>query len=337
MEEPTMRTAFRTTLPTLGVLLLFVCLADCLAGQISASFGVPIVGYVLDADVHGIRPITGIPGNSRIDTPINLNFPVANAAFLPDERHALVDSPEFPETLVVDLAERSHSAISGAPSSSSAIRTSSDGTKAALHYPSSHHLLVVGGLPSAPAVQSTIDLSSQPPLTRFAVSNDGATALLAFRGDESDELFRWTRSGGLTLVATASRISDVVFADGDAVFADSRSNEVVLLRNVREQVSLTVIANSSDEILQPAALSVSSRSEIYVGTPDSVFVMDRFNHSFRKLSCDCTVSMLGRLHDSTFRLTDDLYRPIFILDGRTTPERILFVPALSVETKEIVP
>jgi len=337
MEEPTMRFALRKTLPTLGVLFLFVFVADCLAGQISASFGVPLVGYVLDVDAHSIRPITGIPGSSHIADPLKLGFPVASVDFLPDERHAVVDSPEFPSILVVDLAAISHSVIAGAPSSVSAMRTSFDGTKAALYYASGDRLVIVSGLPNAPVIQSSIDLSSKPPLTRFAVSNDGATVLLSFRGDETDDLFRWTRSGGLSLLTTRSRIADILFVGDDAVFADSTSKDVVLLQNIREQISQTVIVDGSDEAFQPLVLSLSSRNEIYIGTPDSVFVVDGSNYNLRKLSCNCNLTTITRMHDAAFRLTDELHQPVIILDARSSPERILFVPALSVDTLEVLP
>jgi len=337
MEEPMVRSALRKTLPILGVLFLFGCLVDRLAGQISGTFGVPIVGYVLDVETHGIRPITGIPGSSRIDAPLKLDFSIASAEFLPDERHALVDSNEFSALLVVDLTERSRTAIAGAPSSVSTIRTSFDGTKAALHYAASDRLVIIGGLPSAPTVKATIDLSSQKPLIRFAVSNDGETVLLSFRSEEFDDVFRWTRSGGLSFVTKASRIADIVFAGDDAVFADSTSREIVLLRNIRDQISQTVLIDGSDETLRPAALSLSSRNEIYIGTSDSIFVMDRATYDLRKLPCGCALTTITPLQNSIFRLTKELHQPVMILDGRSRPERILFVPALIAERQETLP
>lgn len=327
-----MGTAFRKTLPILGVLLL-ASVRGSIAGQISGSFLVPVIGYVLDSDVYGVRPILGIPGNSRIDEAIDLGFPVADAVFLPDATHAIVQSPQFLETLVVNLTTRSYSPIAGVSSSFSAIRPSHDGSKAALYYAATNCLLVIGGLPKSPSVQNVIDLSRQPALIRFAISNDGRTALLAFRSDQSDELFRWT-SAGLSFVTTASAVSDLLFMGNDAVFADSQANEVVLLRNIPEQVSMVVLGDKDDDIVQPVALSLSSRNEIYIAASNSIFILDWPTYGIRRLSCNCAIATITPLYDSIFRLTDELYQPMGILDGRFSPERILFVPALSVVALE---
>jgi hypothetical protein len=188
-------------------------------------------------------------------------------------------------------------------------------------------------LPNAPSVQSVVDLSGQSELTRFALSSNGKTALLVFRSDVSDTLFRWT-SAGLSFVAKASKVSDVLLVDGDAYFTDSQSNEVILLRNIHEQVSMTVVADAGTGVIQPLALSLSSRREIYIATADSILILDRSDHSLRKLPCNCSIATITLLHDSIFRLTDELYRPMVILDGRSSPEQILMVPALSVEARE---
>jgi hypothetical protein len=323
----------------LALVPLLFCLTESIEGQIPASFGVTILGYLLDNDLHAIRPIVGIPGNSRIDSAIDLGVPVQDAAFPAGQKHAIVVSPQAEEVLLVDLEDLTHPRrIVGAPSSISMIRTSVDGTKAALYDSKSNQLFIVSGIPNAAAVVRTVDVSLDgAALTRFAISNDGAVALLAFRGEESDVLYSWESTAGRRFVTTVSRVSDIAFVDGDAVVTDSGSDQVLLIRGVRNQASPALIADSKDGISRPAAVSISSRHEIYIGVADAVIVMDASGHLLRRVPCDCTVTMMMPLRDAAFRLTGPLDRPLLVLDGRTDPERVFFIPALTAEARGLTP
>jgi hypothetical protein len=293
------------------------------------------VGYVFDRSGHAIRPIVGILGNSRIEAPIDLGLSVSDAAFLPDQKRAIVASAEVAEALVIDLEEPSRSLrIAGAPSSVSAMRMSRNGANAGFYYSENNQLLIINGLPTAPAVHHTVDVSfAGLPLTRFAVADDGAIALFAFHGEESDIVYSWTSSAGPRFVTTASRVADMIFMGVDALIADSGADQVVLIRNVRDQASPLLVADSRDGLSEPVALSVSSRNEIYIGTANEVLVMDATGHMLRKTVCSCAVTAMAPLQESALRLTDQLDQPLFVLDGESVPERILFVPALSVETQ----
>jgi hypothetical protein len=322
---------------TLSLLLLVVSGAVLLAGQIPASFRLPILGYVLDNELHAIRPIVGILGNSRIGAPIDLGLPVHDAAFLADQKHAIVVTPQAAEALVVDLEEPSRAvSIAGSTSSISMIRASADGKSAALYAPQRNQLLVVSGMPGTPAVSRTIDVSrDDAALKRFAISNDGTSALLAFRGVEADMLYSWDSTTGLRFVTGASRISDIAFIGADAVVTDAGADQVFLIRGVRDQASPMLIADAKDGIKEPAAVSISIRNEIYIGSADTVLVMDANGHLLRRAGCGCTVTTMVPLRDAAIRLTDQLDLPVLVLDGRTDPERVLFIPALSSEMREL--
>jgi hypothetical protein len=264
---------------------------------------------------------------------------VQDAAFPAGQKHAIVVTPQATEALLIDLEDPSRPRrLVGVPSTISMIRTSVDGTKAALYDPKSNQLFIVGGIPNAAAIVRTIDVSLDgAALTRFAISNDGAVALLAFRGEESDILYSWESTTGRRFVTAVSRVSDIAFVDGDAVVTDSGSDQVLLIRGVRDQASPVLIADSKDGISKPAAVSISSRREIYIGVADAVVVMDAAGHLLRRVPCDCTVTMMMPLRDAAFRLTDLLDRPILVLDERTDPERVFFIPALSAEARGLTP
>jgi hypothetical protein len=296
----------------------------------------PILGHVVDTELHEIRPIVGILGSAMVQAPLDLGVAVSDAQFLPDHKYAIVASPETAEALVVDLEDPGHSVpIAGASSAVSRIRLSRDGTKAALYYSKDNRLLVISGLPTAPVLTNSIDISMEGSVLRsFAIADDGV-ALLAFHTEDSDRVYIWT-SGGLRFVTTASSLSDMAFMDQDAVIADVGSDQVFLIRSVRDQASPALIAGPTDGISGPAALSVSRRNEIYVGGGQDVLVFDATGHLLRKTSCACTITTLTPIGEFGLRLTSPLHDPLMVLDSAPTPARILFVPALPMDA-ELVP
>ena len=313
----------------IGACLVFLFFpADSRSVQISATFRAPILGHVLDPNLHAIRPIVGILGSSRIEAPLDLGFPVREAAFLPDQVHAIVASSEILNALVLNLEEPSRSrSIAGATSSASMIRISRNGTSAGLYDSEKNELLLVGDLPSAPVVRATVDLSFERHVLRgYAISNDGAVALLAFAGGESDTVYSWTSSTGPRFVTNSAKVSDLAFIDDDAVLADAGSNQVFLLRSVQDQASPVLIADSHDGVEGPTFLSISSRNEIYIGSTHAVLVLDATGHKLRSIECNCTVTTMAPLRESAIRLTDELNQPVFVLDGRRSPSRCCSSP-----------
>ena len=332
-----MRIARLNTWIFTAILVFLFFPADSRSVQIPATFRAPILGHVLDRNLHAIRPIVGILGSSRVEAPLDLGFSVREAAFLTDQVHAIVASSDIATALVLDLEVPSRSSsIAGATSSASMIRISRDGTSAGLYDSEKNQLLLVGGLPSAPDVRATIDLSFEGHVLRgYAISNDGAVALLAFGGEESDTVYSWTSSAGPHFVTNSSKVSDLAFIDDDAVLADAGSNQVFLLRSVQNQASPVLIADSHDGVEGSAFLSISSRNEIYIGSTHEVLVLDATGHKLRSIECNCTVTTMAPLRESAIRLTDALNQPVFVLDGRRSPEQVLFIPALSVTPEEV--
>jgi hypothetical protein len=314
-------------LKTLALGILFGG-AISLAGQTPGSFRTPIVGYIQDLQV--IRPIVGIPGSARIAGALDLGIAVRDAVFLPDQRHAIVASPDAGDVLVVDLEQPSRSfPIADAPSSVSAIRAGRDGKSAGLYYSQSKRLLVVKGLPEAPAIHASVDVSfAVEPLKQFAVSEDGGALLLVFGSGMSDLLYSWTPSGGPRFVATASRVSDLIFLSSDAVVVDSLAEQVILIQAVRDRAVPLLLATSSDGLAAPVAVSASVNDDIYVASSDAVFILNARGRLLRKVACSCTITTMTPLSQAAFRMTSRLDEPLFVFDG-SAPERIVFVPALS--------
>src|SRR5688572_11901093 len=301
------------------VWIAVLCLASAAAAQIPASFEAPTLGHVFDAPRRAIRPVTGVAGNSRIGARIALPFGIDQVAFLQDQRHAIVSSADQAEVLILDLKTLRSTPIGGAPSSITSMQTGSSGITAAIHYGSANKIHLVNGLPANPHVFATIDLSyTGDRLRQFAFSSDGAVGLLAFSSADKDSLYSWSADRGFRFVTTASRVADLAFSGEDAVVADSGSDQILLIRNVREQASPALVADSREGISQPMALSVSSQNEIYIGNGSGeVVVLDSAGRFLRRLACGCSIRAVTSLSGETLQLTDDLERPLFILDKAT--------------------
>ena len=310
--------------------IMVMALAPMAGAQIPASFQTPMLGYLFDAENRSVRPMTGIPGSSTIGAPLLLAFTPEAIAFLPDERHAIVSVTENAEAFVVDLRESTRVPIRGTSSSITAMRTSTRGSAAALYDRVASRVFLVTGIPDSPVIQGTVDVSfSDDPLGQFAISDDGATALLSFPSAERDSVYVWTAATGVRHVSTASKISDMTFLGEDAVVVDSGKNQIFLMRNVREQAVPSLIASEVDGLSQPVAVFISRRNEIYIGdSSGGVLILDSTGHILRKAHCNCTITTMAPLANSALRLTDRIDQPVFMLDGSES-DRFLFIPALS--------
>jgi len=310
-----------------------LCVASIVFAQIPASLQTPMLGYVFDATARGIRPIVGIPGSSSLDELLPLGISVEKVAFLPDQWHAIVGSADTRDAAVVDLRSLKNVPISGASSSITEIRTSARGAVAALYYATAGRMVLVDGLPEAPVIRTTIDLSTvRGVLRRFAVSDD-ETSLLSFYSDEKENLYAWNASNGLRYVANATRISDMAFSGNDAIYLDLGSDQAFRIRNIRENAAPELLADSEIGLFQPAAVFVSGRGEIFIGNSDGgILVLDSTGLPLRKSRCRCTITAMEPLAKSALRLTERVDQPIYVLDG-SDADRIIFIPALPADAE----
>ena len=291
------------------------------------------MGYFFDSNTKSIHRVVGIPENARIEESMDLGFAITQAAILPSHNHVLVDSPDNPELFVFDLETRSTPLrINEAPSSVSSIRLSGNGAAAALYYAQSRKILILGGLPDSPAVRETIDVSTVDlTLSRYAVTNDGTLALLAFSEETQDVVYRWTRNSGLAYLDASGRVSEITFMDEHAVLADFGAGQIRMLRNVRDEATPTVIGDAREGLSQPVAISISRQHEILVADAGTgrVVTLDVSGRKLREVQCACVPTNLSVLRGSIYRLTDRIESPIFVFDSNYGTDRISFIPALS--------
>ena len=86
-------------------------------------------------------------------------------------------------------------------------------------------------------------------------------------------LYTWEPTTGRRFVTGAARIADIAFVGADAVVTDAGSDQVLLIRGVRDQAAPALVADLRDGVNRPGAIAVSSRNEIYIGVAEAVLVM----------------------------------------------------------------
>lgn len=326
-----MRAMFRLLLLPL-LIGLFLCLSVAAGGQLSSTLSGPVAGYVVGAGEGKLRPLLGILGNATIGDPIEIGLPLSQAWPL-DTHHILASPNEGPDLVIINLETASPSivSVSGVPAQPSEVAISASGSAAVFYYRGSEQALIVTGLRSQPVLSHRVDMRPASRLSRMAVSDDGTLLLFSVNDDAQDSLYAWAPTSTYSrFLATTGNVGALALTrSGTAVVADRDKNEVVLIRDVRQTASWQSIADAHDGVMNPVAIAVSSRDEIYVANAGSsaVLVFGTDGRLLQTLGCACTPSGLYPVRESVFRMSEALDRTIYLLDVAGTG-RIVFVPPL---------
>jgi hypothetical protein len=303
-------------------------------GQAPGALSGPMLGYVLDSSAGTLRPIVGIAGSATVGAAVDLGFTITQAVNLPDQRNVIVVPSTDGDLLSLDMGMTppvSHP-IKGSTILVSEISVSPHGTAAVLSYPSSQLVRVVTGLPNNPVIAFEISTTEVAPILRRVVVNDDASALMfSFAEGERETVYRWNRTEGYRLLTSTAEVGALAFTgDADVLFADSITNQVFLAHDVKRQSVVTFLAGSAGGVSRPIGAGLSSRNEIFVANAGSNAVMtfDASGRMLRTQHCDCRVSGLILLGLGAYRLTDRLNQTIYVLDGSTIENRILFIPPI---------
>jgi len=329
-----MRAMSRSIRPSV-LICLFLCLSAALGGQLPATLSGPVAGYVLSTGEGKLRPLRGILGSTTIGDPIEIGFSLSKAWSL-DGQHVLASPSEGGELTVINLETTSPSIVSvfGAPAQPSLGAISANGSTGAFYYRGLNQVLVVTGLPSQPLLSGRMDTGADSRLSHMAISDDGTLLVFSVDNDGGHSLYAWTPTSTYNrFLATADVGALGLTRFGTAVVADRGKNEVILIRDVREAASRETIADAHDGVMDPVAIVVSSRDEIFVANAGStdVLVFGTDGRRLRTLGCGCLPSGLYRVRESVFRLSDAVDRTIYLLDVSAGAGRIVFVPPLGAQ------
>jgi hypothetical protein len=310
---------------TIGLLLALVGALAAQSGRISG----PILGYLFDEQVAGLRPLLGMPGAATMGPALDMGVKIERAAISQPGDYALaVTGPDHQVVLLRNLG----GALSAVPITEAApapdrILLSPSGSAAALFYSGGKLVELLRGLPEAPVVAGRIHVSDS--LAPLAISDDGTAVLAA----SPESLFLLGVEGGSRFLSSTRGITAAAFLNQrlDAVIAESPSNTVYWVRDVSGAAEIIPLAGEKDGIWNPVAVSVSSDNRrVFVanaGTGTIAF-LDLAGGAPTVVSCGCAPTGLDRLQGSAvFRLTEPSGEPLRVFDGDAPQARVVFVPA----------
>jgi hypothetical protein len=320
----------------LQVILLLV-VGNPLFGDValfaSDSIRGPVLGYVFDRSLNGLRRIWGVPGASRMGEVWPAGVELSMAQLSSGQDFALGITKTEGRMVLVDLrAEPSR--VWTIPQTSSKIDQvvfSSRGDSAILVSSENRRLYLIRGLPDSPSGISEVNLSQLPAAPQtFALSDDGQLLLMAVQGGEVSTLYSYSGASGIRMVGLAGQVSAMRFLNQsrDAVAVDRQAREVFLIRDLLGSAERILLASEREGITSPVALELSKDNQrVYVANaePGGVVTIN-FTGGAQLTPCDCIPTALERMGDSIFRLTELSDKPLMLLDGTGQESRVLFVP-----------
>ena len=304
-----------------------LCCAAQPGGSSASVKTVPPFGYVLDHNIHALRPILGIPGAALIGAPLDLGFSIRQAAISSVRGYALAISDDVqlqpklvrltgPLSIVaVPIAGRAQ-AVYVSPLGTAAAIVTTDGSLAVLTELSGVNprvdQLVIGHIPEA-----------------LAVSDDGGFVLLV--SSNAKELILVRRDGSRTIIPAPGSISTLAFQpSGHAALVAGKDNAVWLVQPTTQYPGFLQVAGPDDGIRAPAALVFTldgSRAAIANHGNGTVTVVNLQDGKKASVGCSCQPIRLEPLASAGwFRITELAEQPLFMVD--TKSQRVLFVPSI---------
>ena len=299
---------------------------------IEAQVSGPSFGYLFDADSGKLCPLQGILGSATFGTPEDSQSELSGALML-DSNHFIVSSAESPQLLLLRPGGPSRVAavIQELPGNPTMAVSSIQGTAAAFYYAGLHSIKVLTGLPNQPSVAHSIDLAdSSGTIRRMALSKNGELLLYSAVEGSEDAIYGWSADTGQSRFLTSiGATGGLAIGDtGDGYVADERNNAIFAIRNLAGGGSPQFVAGEGEGISRPVGLAVSASNELLVAnaTTGDVSILDSSGHYVNTVTCGCRPNELTPFRESTFLLTSDVHRAVFVLDLNQSPPRIVFIP-----------
>jgi hypothetical protein len=323
-----MMRSIRLTLLCSALLATTAALA---AAQLNGTLSGPKLGYLWSSSDGSLHPLLGIPGSSTIGVAQNPGV-VLSQAFALDGTRFIASSDSNSAALSLNLATSPATIvpIAGAPAQPWSIAASRSASTAALYYPAQQRVLIVTGLPAAPKVAQTVDVSSlTQDLARMAVSDDGTLLLYSVSANDRDALYGWSSTSGHRLLAIADAVSDIAIApNGTVIVADGKANEIFSVSNPKGSAVRQVLNADTHDLSNPTGVTVTNAGLIYVANAgaSTITTLDASGRLLRAQSCSCALTRFFPLKDSLYGLSDKIDSTLYLLEAGPASDRILFVP-----------
>jgi len=308
----------------------------------AAQISPPILGYVFDSAVHGLRPIWGIWGSSTVGAPLDAEgIRLSLAAVSPGQDFALGMGEHNNQIMLLNL-DQNPVAVTVLATSDSAIERvvfSPMGNAVVLVPENRQSLWLISGLPYSPRILDRIGLSTLPgTLGVLGVRDDGQQIILAMREGDGDAIYTSDSKGEMHGLARLGKITAIEYMrqGNDALIADAGTSEILRIRDTDFKMEPLATLASQGKGLGPMALAVSDDNQrlfIAAEGPAHLYVLNLQNRQVVHLPFSGKVTGLNRLKgNSVFRLNDFSGEPLLLLNGELLEPAVAFVPGLRKDT-----
>jgi hypothetical protein len=315
-----------------GAIVFLLALCPALP-QAPPRIGGPAMGFVLDK-TQGVRPILGIPGAATLGRPVLPATGLASIVLSPQRDYALaLTTGELRVAILRNLSASLAAALLDVPPGASRVVLSSSGDAAALYYADARRVEVLTGLPDSPSVAWRLDLPDLGAgLAALVVSDSGSAVLAATTGEPSSILLLAPDVGYRPLQQVAGSPSMAFLANSlDAVVGDGASSQVFVVRDVKGAAEITQLGGQAEGVSHPVAVAAAAgnrRVLVANSDPGGVVSLGFAGEEPLAIPCSCTPTSLERLAGgAAFRLSDVDQGLVWLLDGKSSPPRAVFVPS----------
>ncbi len=290
----------------------------------------PVSGFVLDSRTSTIRPITGVPGATRLADALALPFPILAAEFSATGDAAVAITADLPGHLVV-LGALNSGAISIADLGEVAEGTrllglNAKGNAATVYSAADGQLKFVTGIGKDAVLSSPVSTAALAgPVTAAVLEESGSCAIL---GTGSVEVLCADGSSRRVVTASSLRITALALIGGDLWLADDSAKQVLRVADYAHSSTAAVFATTADGLQKPIALAITAAGQVLVADSEAqaIFIIDAAAGSVRTVALDVAPSQLRPLTDRSLLLINDLRALPFTLFA-TEAMRTYFVPA----------
>ena len=316
-------------------IVILASLAAVVEAQPQGTINGPVAGYVFDKATRALRPVLGLPGASLLGSPINWRYRVDQAFIAPKLDSAVGVTSEgafrlfrLRDGIVTELA------VSGLAQASPpySVAFSPSGSSVALY--AANRVQLVSGLPDAPVVGGSIDVTAAGVPSALAVSDDARALLVS--SNNSIRFFESYADMGKLIDTAPGALVAFAAASHDAAVADAGAG-VVLFHDLVGAGASQVIAPPDESGAASSALAFSADGKALFlanAAAQAVTHLDLSAGSRNRIACGCSPTTLARMGD-VFRLTELSGDPLWLLDAPESHPRIVFVPAFeSLTAKE---
>ncbi len=284
--------------------LLSVVIFGVLAVGASAQVRGPVMGYL--ADNGALRTLYGIPAAGWVGDPIAPDRALSPIEMSPDQSRALAIAADTGALMLLTPATGVTTHVNGAASGADRIVFSPSGTAAALWFPASGHIQVIGGFAAVPTVRD-IDasfLGGDP--AGLAVSDDGQWVAGAW----SSNVYA-LGPGGASALPVAGPAEALCFFHGREDVAVITASQVVIVSDIGGAVVPNVIYNKPNDPADTAPVEVAvgltvSFDNRYLAVAGNLGALSTFDLTAGTsvgINCNCSPSGLAGMGGSLFRLT----------------------------------